>query len=311
MREQNIEKLFKETFSDFEADVNPNAWANISQQLQPTVSSPSADASTSKGTWGFWRYAGLFVAGSAVVVAGLIYFSKSDSDTQVVKSDNSAAPVSENPSVNSSASEHIVLNELNPALVKEENPAKHITEPKQTEQKNDELTNTPVIVNTPQGEQKKEVPAEPKKETIESPSKVDITFSKSTQQQSEEPAVESEPLVSEEDFVMMTEQHDNSIPREQEPHSDFTFYIPTVFTPNGDFQNDTFKPMGVNFKDYELVIYDVNSNEIFRSNDIENIWDGRLKDGTLAPSGFYAVRISVKDLNNVERPYQGQLLLKR
>ena len=69
--------------------------------------------------------------------------------------------------------------------------------------------------------------------------------------------------------------------------------------------------MGLNYKDYSLIIFDLKGNEIFRSNDISNKWDGKLRDGSPAPAGNYTFVISVKDLNNVEHPLRGLVLFKR
>lgn len=320
MKEQNIEQLLRSKFSGFEADVNPNAWTNIMHGLQsPVPSSEVAGNAASAGkTIGLWGYAGLFIAVSAVVITAMIYNSDNNSADEIAVVSNSVpAAITEATNI----SEPVVLNEISPAVVnnspaekpsinnsgkQELTPAavQEKKEPAPAEIKNNE--NTPAVV----------APAEPKISENPVAEKAAEPKPVASENKLDEATVGvpvtsdiSQPL--ENDFTLLTEPYDNNAPREQESRSDFNFYIPTVFSPNGDMVNDDFKPMGLNFKDYELVIYDGKSNEIFRSKDIDHKWDGKLKDGSLAPSGVYACVISVKDLNNVEHPYRGQLLLKR
>jgi len=139
MKEQNIEQLFKDTFSNFEADVNPNTWANISQGLQAPV--PTA-APTNPGWFGNmgWSKASLVIAGIVVVIGALIYFNteKSDSELAAVKEipqtleDNTVAVI---PSI-----EQVVPDQTNPEVIKYTNAQKpgdngnKISEPNSTEQ---------------------------------------------------------------------------------------------------------------------------------------------------------------------------------
>src|SRR5689334_18327215 len=47
-KEQNIEKLFRESFSNFEADVNPAVWSNIEQGL-PAQNVPGSSPAKPSG----------------------------------------------------------------------------------------------------------------------------------------------------------------------------------------------------------------------------------------------------------------------
>jgi len=75
--------------------------------------------------------------------------------------------------------------------------------------------------------------------------------------------------------------------------------------------NEYFTPMGLNFKEYELTIFDRSGHEIFKSKDIAYKWDGKLRDGNPAPVDVYVYVINVKDLNNQVHPYTGSITLKR
>ena len=69
---------------------------------------------------------------------------------------------------------------------------------------------------------------------------------------------------------------------------DASIYIPNAFSPNDDGRNDTFRPYlqyGVP-GEYELIIYDRWGGQLFRSNDIENGWDGFIR-GEKASTGLY------------------------
>jgi len=59
--------------------------------------------------------------------------------------------------------------------------------------------------------------------------------------------------------------------------ADSTLYIPNAFTPNGDMANDGFAPVGKfdGIKEYGLYIYDCWGELIFKTDDVNEQWDGR------------------------------------
>ncbi|HLG36225.1 MAG TPA: gliding motility-associated C-terminal domain-containing protein [Bacteroidia bacterium] len=321
MEAKNIEQLFKNEFSNFEADVNPNAWTSIQHGLQSPVPMQEVAGNAASGgkAIGLWGYAGLFVAATAVVITAWIYYTDIKSPDEIASVTHSAPAIAGDVKAENSF-EPIVLSEISPAVVKNSSVEKHSAD------------NTVKQELVPAVQEKNETVPEEIKNSDNTPAAVTPVVSDNTENTVTENTVEPKTVVTESnsvpitkdapvisintqssslDFDFVNEPIDNGAPREQESRSDFTFYIPTVFTPNGDRVNDDFKPMGLNFRDYELVIYDGKSSEIFRSKDIEHKWDGKLKDGTLASAGVYVYVISVKDLNNVEHPQRGQLLLKR
>src|SRR5829696_2845739 len=86
MREQNIEKLFKDTFSNFEADVNPSMWSNIEQGLPaPPQNIPgSSPAAKPSGFFGKISLGTIILvtAISATLIGTTIYFSSTESGSQ-------------------------------------------------------------------------------------------------------------------------------------------------------------------------------------------------------------------------------------
>lgn len=75
--------------------------------------------------------------------------------------------------------------------------------------------------------------------------------------------------------------------------------FPTMFTPNGDGNNEIYFVKVENIVDFQLLIIDQNNREMFRSNTPgeEEGWNGRDKGGDEAPSGSYAAIVTGKDQN--------------
>jgi gliding motility-associated-like protein len=70
----------------------------------------------------------------------------------------------------------------------------------------------------------------------------------------------------------------------------YQFYAPQSFTPNGDGLNDTFNPYMIGHQDYELFIYDRWGRQVFYSNQLDVVWDGRAGSKHLK-SGIYVYMI--------------------
>lgn len=94
------------------------------------------------------------------------------------------------------------------------------------------------------------------------------------------------------------------------------FFIPNVFTPNGDKHNDVFdwELEGIKSEDFSLKIYNRWGTLVFETEDVNATWDGQ--DAFLggdAPDGtyFYIVQ-GVEDTNEQEKAeYRGDLTLIR
>ena len=80
-----------------------------------------------------------------------------------------------------------------------------------------------------------------------------------------------------------------------EVRDEFLIFIPNAFTPNGDGNNDNFRPKGLGIKTYVLSIFDRWGNLIFQSGD--KGWDGTYK-GNLCQDDIYVYKIIVIDNNN-------------
>lgn len=71
---------------------------------------------------------------------------------------------------------------------------------------------------------------------------------------------------------------------------DIMFYVPNVFTPDGDPNNNTFFPVmtsGVDMYEYHLTIYNRWGEIVFESYDYQYGWDGTYADQGLVQDGVY------------------------
>ena len=55
---------------------------------------------------------------------------------------------------------------------------------------------------------------------------------------------------------------------------DFNVFVPNVFTPNGDNENDQFLPVTTGIKLYELMVFDRWGKKLFQTFDLKMGWDG-------------------------------------
>ncbi len=89
-------------------------------------------------------------------------------------------------------------------------------------------------------------------------------------------------------------------------------YIPTAFTPDGDRQNDEFKPVFSHLPDsYKILIFDQWGKIVFSSTDANNSWNGKIK-GQPPRQGLYLWKIVYQYKNNkpVEKTGQVKLIIK-
>ena len=73
-----------------------------------------------------------------------------------------------------------------------------------------------------------------------------------------------------------------------------SIFIPNAFTPNGDNKNDVFKVSGANVKDFELLIFNRWGEQIFRSTDINQGWDGKV-NGRMVQIDVYIWKLSYSE----------------
>jgi gliding motility-associated-like protein len=92
----------------------------------------------------------------------------------------------------------------------------------------------------------------------------------------------------------------------------FSFYIPNSFSPNGDNVNDYFYGTGKGIKEYEMLIFNRWGNEIFRSTDINEKWDGMMPNGQFeAPIDVYVYKVNLVNDFKERKTYIGRVTLIR
>jgi gliding motility-associated-like protein len=92
---------------------------------------------------------------------------------------------------------------------------------------------------------------------------------------------------------------------------EFSFYIPDAFTPNGDGNNETFTGVGTAIGDFEMFIFDRWGNLIFKSEDYNFPWDGKIRQkGDVVQEDVYVYKIRVTELDTKhEHIYNGHVSL--
>jgi len=87
--------------------------------------------------------------------------------------------------------------------------------------------------------------------------------------------------------------------------------IPTVFTPNGDGNNDFFRVDGENLKSVEGEIYNRWGQKMFAWGNVNGFWDGRTLSGSEAPDGTYFYIINAEGIDGKKYFQKGTLNLFR
>jgi gliding motility-associated-like protein len=88
-------------------------------------------------------------------------------------------------------------------------------------------------------------------------------------------------------------------------------FIPNVFTPNGDNENQLFKIVSSHLKELSVEIYDRWGVQMNAWNSLEGGWDGKTKRGLDAPSGTYYYIINATYLQGSVVSKQGSFSLFR
>lgn len=86
------------------------------------------------------------------------------------------------------------------------------------------------------------------------------------------------------------------------------FYIPNVFTPNGDLQNDQFIVTSNGATLFSIEIYSRWGNLVFkRSGHQQIVWDGRMPEGSLVKPGTYYYVINSESGDVTYEPEKGYI----
>lgn len=90
-----------------------------------------------------------------------------------------------------------------------------------------------------------------------------------------------------------------------------TIFIPNVFTPNGDGQNDVFHVTMTDMKDYHIEIFNRWGERVFTTNSASTDWDGNSSAGVRESDGIYYYIIHATDYSSKDYTFDGYLQLIR
>ena len=90
------------------------------------------------------------------------------------------------------------------------------------------------------------------------------------------------------------------------------YFIPNTFTPNGDDNNDFWRPKMTGIDEYHCAIYDRWGSLIFESYDQTEAWTGNVRGNEyFAQDGIYQYRIEVKDQLGLSHSFNGFINILR
>lgn len=87
-------------------------------------------------------------------------------------------------------------------------------------------------------------------------------------------------------------------------------FLPDAFSPNGDGINDTFKPNGSFYDNFQMIIYNRWGQSIFQTTDPGAGWDGTI-NGDRAPQGPYVYKVIIRDNTGKDFVKKGTVMLLR
>lgn len=92
---------------------------------------------------------------------------------------------------------------------------------------------------------------------------------------------------------------------------EYTFYAPDGFTPDGDGINDEWyiSGNGISNKNFDLLIYDRWGEIIFETENPNDKWDGKVKNGNFGDSGIYTFVVYYDDKNGLSHVKTGSITL--
>ena len=324
-QEQNIEKIFKDTFDEFTPDVSAKVWSGVSQQLlQPVapLAQPGASllktAAVKLSTAGTWIIGG--IAAIAIVGGVVMYQEKNSQKVETVKLQSPSVKINEREKTVDIASPSSVASPVE-ISVQKSNPSKssqvttvfeNIKNEVPKSENNYKADNTPPTAST----------------NVNKPEPL-ILVNSTTGFAPFQLAclLNNEGLNGDWDFG------DGSI----QPHSSTVTHkyakpgtyilkcntgelvltktievigkINTAFSPNGDGINDFFLVEGGNMKQFSLKIFDRNGRQMTELNNITEKWDGRLNGGGSALPGTYFYELSATTENGNDIRQRGSLNL--
>lgn len=312
----NIEKVFKETFDSFEANVDPGVWTNIQNAISSGGTASTPNPASSVG--GVAKSAILKIA-AAVITAGTVvtagYYIVNDpvekATTDVVAENTIETNVEDEkaiktivPVITETTQEEKQATE-NQVVVEEE-----VTlEMKKEEKKSSAATIKEEKVahsNNPMTEATSVTTENSSTETTETETNTtDVSNVNTVQQETKE---KEEVTVPKETYKQEAVETPVVKPVKKEATVNL---IPNVITPNGDGKNDVIKITGKNLEKIEVAIMDKTGKPVYRITSLDDEWSGKDQNGfDLLPGIYYMAGMVVDVDGNSKSIKQAINLLK-
>ena len=90
-------------------------------------------------------------------------------------------------------------------------------------------------------------------------------------------------------------------------NNEYTMYVPSAFSPDGDEINDKFFVVGngVDLDVFDLRVYDRWGEVIWQTTDMNDSWDGKTKSGKYVQGGIYKWIVIYQDETGIEYQRSG------
>lgn len=116
-------------------------------------------------------------------------------------------------------------------------------------------------------------------------------------------------------FVLVARNNSNCVDTASKyicVEEDFNFFMPNVFTPNGNGNNDILIPKGTGWltENYQFEIFNRWGRRIFKTDDVLSGWDADGEEGRY-PTGNYVWLVKITDTRNKEHAFRGTFILFR
>jgi gliding motility-associated-like protein len=307
----NIEELFQQKFSNFEGNVSPDAWANISQAIGSTTA-------TTAVTGGLSTLAKVAIISGGIVVAsvaGVLIYNASTAEEEV---NNNESPIEEvladadkNEPVESEVvpleysknNELIVPEDIDDSAI--ENNVEEIVEAMK-ENEVEEMTVSEETVKEilsgkiAAGMMFNTILSKEKNTTKKNahPSETNIVVA-GTEKKDGAETVNEEIKVEDVEIVEIEEIEIDETEKEIEQLADARCVrVPNIFTPNGDFKNDFWTVETTDLKVFVLELRDSKGEVVFTTSDKEFEWDGTNVFGERVDAGVYNYIIVTERASN-------------
>lgn len=329
----DIEKIFKEAFDNYEVDPGSNAWKAIQSKIGANAAS-TASGSVATSVGGSWISTSLIaISIAAIGVGGYFYLTNPPQENQQKEEtliEEKVKVPQENIEENTISLEENIISNVAEDVEKETIEKKEST--LKTSSSQTEGTGTTHSTNNDkklakEGTiEKKEEQAESKviKNVIEDVSVENSSTEEKSEMNAKASDVSSESHARENKENNFHNEGANNESKGVNEHSGSSTtntrdtiaieepfsYIPNIFSPNGDGTNDVWEITVESYDAIDILVFDVNNNVIFKAKDLDNPWNGKLRDGRAANEGVYFYKIVIESQGRIYRK-AGSISLKR